>query len=85
MKVRPVNPFIARILDPEDDVTMFEIVAHNARMARAMAHNGAKKNCGPKGCRNKNCHHGDPKWVANQHAHADVLEQVAQELAQEIA
>lgn len=83
MKVKPVNPFIARILDPEDDVTMFEIVAHNARVSRDIADHSEATAHPP--CSNKNCSHGNPRAVAEQRAHTRVLEQEAIALAQEIA
>lgn len=81
MPVKPVNPFIARILD--NDVTMFEIVAHNARVSREIADHSEATAHPP--CKNKNCTHGNPRFVARQRAHTSKLEAEAISLAQEHA
>lgn len=83
MPVKPVNPMIARIM--AGDVTMFEIVARNARISRRMADEGEARTCDPDTCKKKYCHHGNPRWVAQQRAHTEFLEAEAAERAQEIS
>lgn len=82
-EVKPINPFVARILDDNDNVTMFEIVAHNAVMAEEMADHAEANAHDP--CSNKNCNHGNAGWVKQQRAYADRLKAEAQALAQEVA
>lgn len=72
MSIEPVETIIADIMRGED--VCERIWRRNAAVAMAIGQGIATKRHDPKGCKVKNCVHGNPEIVRGQIAHAATLQ-----------